>query len=327
MAELTLLDTTVPPGGEATVRLPIAHLPTGTLMELPVHIYCGQGAGPVLLLQGGLHGDELNGVESLRRMMEEGTCRPDRGAVLVAPVINLFGFLEGSRELPDGKDINRSFPGSARGSLAARVAHTLLTQVFAVADVVVDLHTGGGRRHNHPQVRFTEGDAASEALSEVFGAPFRFASRSLPRSLRREAFKRGVPMLVFEGGESLRFDESAIQLAIDGAQRVMVHLGMVAGELSERPSVLLSKPRWIRAPRAGLFQASVSSGAWVRKGEVLGRITDPYNHRSATIKAPRDGFVVSINHMPLVHRGDAVLRLGAPVDGEAREAEGLEGEA
>ncbi len=312
MQDLVIHDTPIAPGTDAIVRIPIAQLPTGTAVDLPVHVYRAEADGLCLLLQGGLHGDELNGVEILRRMVADGSCRPTRGTVLVVPVLNLFGFLAGSRELPDGKDINRSFPGSARGSLASRVAHAHMTHVFPPVNVAIDFHTGGGRRHNEPQVRFTEGDADSEALAEVFAAPYRFATKPIPRSFRREAAKRDVPVLVYEAGETLRFDERAIAEGIAGARRVMVHLGIADEAPAPGPSLAIGATRWVRSPKAGLFSPAVAPGQVVDKGDALGTITDPYNIHVRTVSAPTAGHVICLNQLPLVHRGDALIRIGRP---------------
>ncbi len=310
MTDLSLHGVDVAPGTRTLVRIPIARLPTGTLIDLPVYAFRGADPGPTLLVQGGLHGDEVNGVEILRRMLTADSFAPTAGAVLVVPILNVFGFLTFSRDVPDGKDVNRSFPGSRRGSLASRVAGTLMREVVPHVDVAIDLHTGGGRRHNVPQVRYTEGLAESRALAEAFGAPFHFPAKLIPKSFRQALAKQDKPVVVYEAGETLRLDEPGIVLGIDGILRVMDHLGLSSGPAAT-PSRHLDTTRWIRAPRSGLFRATIAAGDHVRKGQRLGEVADPTGGEQRAVKAPISGHVITLNHLPVVNQGDALLRLGA----------------
>lgn len=308
---VTIGDTQVGRDEQTVVRIPIAKLPTGTLIDLPVHVYRAHDDGPVLLLQAGLHGDEVNGVESLRRLVDDGKVHPARGTVLVVPILNLFGFLAFSREVSDGKDVNRSFPGSRTGSLASRVAWTYMHKVFPACDVAVDFHTGGARRFNHPQVRYTAEMDRSAELARVFGARFRFASKLIPKSFRHAAHKLGVPAIVYEGGESLRFDDDAIEVGMDGALRVMHHLGLSDdGPALVDDTLDLVDSTWRRAPRSGLFRTRVHVGEAVVEDQVLGTVTDPYGAYAVDVVSPRDGWVISLNHLPVVTQGDAVARVG-----------------
>jgi predicted deacylase len=309
-SDLVVSDTPIAPGEHAVVRVPVARLPTGTLIELQVHAYRGEEHGPVLLVQGGLHGDEVGGIETCRRLLDRGLAVPRRGAVLVVPVLNVFGFLHFSRVVPDGKDVNRSFPGSARGSLARRTAHAYMTHVFPAATHAIDLHTGGDQRHNHPQARYTEHLPESRALAEAMAPPLRFGAKLIPKSFRQAAADRAVPVVVYEGGETMRIDHEPVEEGVRCIRRVMRHLGLVDDAPEAAESVHLADSRWLRAPRAGLWRPYVGPGEWVEQGTCLGKVTDPYATEHDLLHAARDGWIASLNHQAVVTAGDALIRLG-----------------
>ena len=308
---LNIAGHAIGPGEHKRVRLEIARLPTGTLIDIPIHVFRGPHRGPTVLLQGGLHGDEVGGVEILRRMIRDECFSLHAGTAIVIPVLNVFGFIHFSREVPDGKDINRSFPGIRTGSLAGRVAWHLMNDVFPHIDAGIDFHTGGGRRNNFPQVRYSPGFAASQTLASAFGAPFVFPSKLIPKSFRKAAADRDVPIIVYEAGESLRFDEHAIEVGVAGTLRTLAHLGLVPPVAHHRNrTIALTNTKWLRARRAGLFRAVVRNGAPVAREEILGTVSDTDGRRERPLSARRDGFVICVNNLPVVNRGDALIRLG-----------------
>ncbi|MFD2100269.1 succinylglutamate desuccinylase/aspartoacylase family protein [Flagellimonas iocasae] len=309
---LTINGETIAPGENKLVQLHIARLPTGTLIDIPVHVFNAKKAGPTVLVQAGLHGDEINGVETLRRMLQEGRFAIKKGAVIVVPILNIFGFIHFSRDVPDGKDVNRSFPGRKTGSLASRIAHTYTEQILPQVDFGIDLHTGGSQRHNHPQARYTFGDVKSEELAKAFNAPFRFSSKLIGGSFRKTTFKMGIPTMVYESGESMRFDEKAITIGIQGVENVFRFLGMVpkGPKQKQQPSIHLESTRWIRAARAGMFIPQISNGEAVKKGQILGMTTDTFSKKNKKVKAPFDGHVICINHQAVVNQGDALFHIG-----------------
>lgn len=309
---LTINGETIAPGENKLVQLNIARLPTGTVIDIPVHVFNGKKAGPTVLVQAGLHGDEINGVETLRRMLQEDRFAIKNGVAVVVPILNIFGFIHFSRDVPDGKDVNRSFPGRKSGSLASRIAHTYTEQILPQVDFGIDLHTGGSQRHNHPQARYTLGDPKSEELAKAFDAPFYFPSKLIAGSFRKTTYKMGIPTLVYESGESMRFDENAIDMGIRGVENVFQFLGMVSKGIKSKqgPSIHLGSTRWIRAPRAGMFIPQITNGAAVKKGQILGLTTDTFSKRSKKVKAPFDGYVICINHQAVVNQGDALFHVG-----------------
>ncbi len=298
-------------GEHKLIHLEVDRLPTGLLIKIPVFIFNGKNPGPTMLIQGGLHGDEVNSVELIRRLLAENTFEIVTGCVIVVPILNIFGFLSSSREV-SGKDINRYFPGRKNGSLASRIAYYHTKAIAANIDFAVDFHTGGEQRSNYPQIRYTKGSKIGAQLAEIFNAPFRFESSLIDKSFRKEAHKHGIPVIVFEGGESNRLNEYAIEVGIQGVKNLLSHLGFLEKEASipKKESVLLKKRRWLRAPIAGMFHSIIENGQKIQKGQTLGYVTDTYGQSSTPIKTKSDGYIIAINNFPVIKRGDALYHIG-----------------
>lgn len=297
-------------GEQREIQLNIARLPTYTNIDLPVHIFRAEEDGPVLLLTGGLHGDELNGIEIVRRMVYRDMLMPEKGSVIALPLVNVYGFIQNVRGLPDGKDINRSFPGIKGGSLARLLAHTLMNQIIPQIDFGIDFHTGGAARANYPQIRCTLDVDKNRELAEAFAPPFVINSSLIEKSFRKAAYKKGKHILVYETGESTRFDETGIQEGIDGTMRLMKYLEMKneAPEASH-DTEFYRKTSWVRAKNAGLFQPEIKLGDNVKKRQILGHVTDPYGNERFKSTSPRSGRVIGLNYAPVVHKGDALLHI------------------
>lgn len=299
-------------GKEKMVKVEIDRLPTGTRIEIPVYVFNGPEAGPTILVQAGLHGDEVNGIETVRRMLSRKYFKVQRGCVIVVPLLNIFGFLNLSREL-HGKDLNRSFPGSRTGSLASRIAYFHSREIADNIDFGIDMHTGGAQRSNYPQVRYTPKCQRSKKLAEIFNAPYQFESKLIPKSFRKEASRHNIPIIVYEAGESLRLDKTAIKYGIEGVLNILEYFKIIA-EREEKPSlnntIELTNRRWIRAKIAGLFNLRIKNGDAVEKGQILGYITDTYGETVTSVKAPFDGYIFAVNHFPIVNRGDALMHIG-----------------
>lgn len=296
-------------GEQQEILLNIARLPTYTPIELSVTIARGEEDGPVILLTGGLHGDEINGVEIIRRMIFKDLVMPEKGTVIAIPVVNIYGFIQKQRDLPDGKDINRSFPGSKNGSLARLVSHTLMDKVFPHIDYGIDYHTGGDARANYPQVRCVLKVKKNRKLAEAFAAPITVNSSLIESSFRKAAHKKEKQILVYETGEAHRFDLIGIQEGIDGTLRLMKHLGMRSSAPEPNQTDIYKKTTWVRARYAGLFQQKITLGEKVKKRQVLGHISDPFGKEWFKVISPRDGRIIAINNAPVVHKGDALLHI------------------
>ena len=302
------------PGEKKLLKISIDRLPTGTLIDIPVYVFNAKKPGPTILIQAGLHGDEINGIEIVRRMLQQKRFNIRKGTVIAVPILNIFGFIHFSRDVPDGKDVNRSFPGKKTGSMASRMAYHYTSEILNQIDYGIDLHTGGAQRHNYPQTRYTLEDEKSKKLAEVFSAPFTFPSRLISGSFRKAAFKMGKPSIVFEAGESMRFDDYAILEGMQGILNVLKFFGMITkiepAYVERYDSFFLSDRKWLRAPTAGMFIPEVINGSQVEKGQELGLITDTYAKRRRRIKAPFDGHILCINHQAVVNQGDALFHIG-----------------
>ena len=302
-------------GKERTVEidLDVARLPSGTLITMPVRIFRSEEDGPVILLSGGLHGDEVNGVEIIRQVIESDWIKKlKRGTVIALPIINIYGFIHFSRDVPDGKDVNRSFPGNPDGSLASIVASVITRNILPVIDYGIDFHTGGASRTNYPQVRYDKDDPVSAANAQIFNAPITMLSGLISGSLRAAAKSLNKSILVYEGGEAMRFDPFAISEAIKGIQRILVHEGMIDVPVKKsKKSIFIENSQWVRADISGLFHFKKQSGQSIKKGEVIGSIHSPYNHYKVDIISPIKGHIIGHNNIPLVHRGDALFHIGA----------------
>ncbi len=304
--------STPPRGGRTRINVRIARLPSGTMIEIPIFVSRSRQKGPTVLLSGGLHGDEVNGIEIVRRIVsEEKQGDLVRGTVIAIPVINIFGFLNFSREVPDGKDVNRSFPGNPGGSLASRVAHFMTHQVLPQVDIGVDFHTGGASRFNFPQVRYAQVDERAEKLAKAFAPPMILQSSLIDKSLRKQMYNMDKTLLVFEGGESKRLDSEVVRQGLDGTLRLLKHLDMVADAPEPHTqSIWCHKSTWVRAKRSGIYTSLVKAGSAIHKKDLLGRITDPFGEFSVEVRARTDGFVIGHNNMPVVNQGDALVHIG-----------------
>jgi uncharacterized protein len=310
--EIRLGGVAIPPGQRLQIDLPVARLPTATWLSLPIEVVVGRLPGPRVWLSAAIHGDELNGVEIIRRVLEK--LDPDAliGAVIAAPVVNVFGFIGQSRYLPDRRDLNRSFPGSAQGSLASRLAHLFVTQVVLQCTHGIDFHTGSHHRINLPQIRGNLDDPETRRCGEAFGAPVLLHSHTRDGSLREAAGQQGIAALLFEGGEPLRFNEDAIRQGVDGTLRMLRALGMRKQHPKppRAPPVEIRASSWVRARRGGVLHLNVELGDRVREGQALGRVADMLGDEARPVLAPFDGLVIGKTLNPLVSQGDGVLHLG-----------------
>ena len=310
MTEIRIHDILIPPDTAVHLKIPISRLPSHTLIDLPVFVFRGTAPGPNLLLSAGIHGDEINGIEVVRRLINEDSLMPEAGMVIAIPLVNVYGFIFNSRTLPDGKDLNRCFPGSANGSLANRLAHILMREIMPHVTYGVDFHTGGDRITNYPQIRCTMENARTKELATAFGAPFMVNTGLIDKSFRKEAWKLGKPILVFEGGESLRLDEMAIEEGKAGVRRLMQHLQMRESAEKKQIPIALKDTTWLRTKDSGIFNPFVAYGTKVAKNQPLATITDPYGESQVTIKSPHDGYIIGINNMPVINAGDALIHVG-----------------
>ena len=310
---LFILGESIAPGERREINFNVAKLHTRTSIQVPVIIERSKKPGPTILFTAGIHGDEVNGVEIVRQIIAKGINKPKKGTVICLPVINIFGFLHMDREFPDGRDLNRVFPGTKTGSLASQVAYKLMNEIVPQVDLIIDYHTGGADRFNAPQVRIIKNEPVLDELAGIFGAPFVLYSKNLNKSFRNACYKRGVPILLFEGGKSFHFDSRVTNTGVNGAKRILDHLGMLHSRfrvsIPKKSCVFISESRWIRARYSGMFKASIPVNTKVKKGDVLGHITDPFGKFNHFVKANNSGYIFNVNESPIVYKGDALFHI------------------
>ncbi|WP_027395100.1 succinylglutamate desuccinylase/aspartoacylase family protein [Aquimarina latercula] len=313
--EIEVLGQAVSKGKGIQLNLDIAKLHTRTKIEVPIIIERGKKDGPCILFTGGIHGNEINGIEIVRQLISKGYNKPERGTVICIPVVNIFGFLNQTRQFPDGRDLNRVFPGSKRGSLASRFAYHLMTEIVPHIDYCIDYHTGGGERFNVPQVRVNDDKEIIE-LATIFGAPFIFKSKNREKSFRESSIKLGKKVLLFEGGKSLFLDDTVTESGLSGALKVMHHLGIrdfsdqicEKNKQKESPKII-ENSSWLRAKYSGMYRSNVKVGSFIEKGSYIGSISDPFGDFERQIKAPNSGYIICSNESPIVNQGDALIHL------------------
>lgn len=313
---LEILGEKVKPGKSATINFNMAKLYTTTSVEVPVIIERSKKPGPVVLITAGIHGDEINGVEIVRQIISKGINKPQKGTVICIPVVNIFGFLNLRREFPDGRDLNRMFPGTKHGSLASRFAFQFVKKILPLANFCLDFHTGGASRFNAPQIRIKRGDEQNLKYAKIFSAPFTINSKTITKSYRETCAKKGIPVLLFEGGKSMDSNRDIAKHGVEGAMRILSFLEMLNPKF-EYPdaiteTVVIENTNWMRAKYSGLLHIKIPCGKHVEKGEYIGTITDPYGKFRHKVKAVNTGYVININESPIVYQGDAIFHISAP---------------
>ncbi len=310
---LTINGATFSAGTNTTIELPVGRLYTHAPMMMPVHVIKGKRSGPRLFISAAIHGDEINGVEIIRRLLKSPALKRLRGTIIAVPIVNIHGLINHSRYLPDRRDLNRSFPGTEKGSIAARLAHLLMTQIVSQSTHGIDLHTGAIHRDNLPQIRANLDDEETDRLAKAFNAPVIISSNLRDGSLREAAAEYGIPMLLYEAGEALRFNEVAIRAGVKGIINVMRTLDMLPPSRSKStkhiPPVVARSSTWVRAPDSGILRAMVALGSRVKKDTLLGVISDPFGESETNVNSAFSGIVIGRTNLPLVNEGDALFHI------------------
>lgn len=299
-------------GSRVTVELPVPLLYTHTPVAMPVQVLRGRRDGPRLFVCAAVHGDELNGVEIIRRLLRRPALKRLRGTLIAIPIVNVYGVLHQSRYLPDRRDLNRSFPGSERGSLAAKVADRFMTEIVANCTHGIDLHTAANHRENLPQIRGNLDDPETLALASSFGVPVLINAAIRDGSLRAAAAEHGIPTLLYEAGEPLRLSELAIRPGVKGIINVMRALGMLPPSRRKNREIepfVARSTSWVRAPESGMFRGAKPLGARVARGEPIGTIADPFGDSEIEVTAEQPGLVIGRTQLPMVHQGDALFHI------------------
>jgi predicted deacylase len=311
MQDFIINGQTIAPGENKQIVLNSYELHTKTKIEIPVFVFRSKSEGPTLLLSAGMHGEETNGIEIIRKIITRDEIKQLKcGSIIAIPVINSVSFLFGSRDLPDGRDLNRCFPGNKNGSFGSRIAYDLMKHIVPLIDFGVDFHTGGAKINNTPQIRCVFEFPDNVTLAEKFSPPLIIDSTYREGTFRKEAAKKNKAILVYEGGESMRFDYTAINEGVNGCLRLMKSYNMLNIDVPNNHGVKIKKDTWVRANISGLFHMNASNGAYVNKDDLLGVICNPFGNIEHKILSSVDGYVVGINNQPVVNQGDALIHLG-----------------
>jgi len=314
----------ITPGTRTTIDLPAARLYTHTPMTIPVQVVSGKKPGPRLFISAAIHGDEINGIEIIRRLLKLPALKRLHGTIIAVPMVNVHGIINHSRYLPDRRDLNRSFPGSEKGPLALRLANLFMKEIVEQSTHGIDLHTGAIHRSNLPQIRANLDDEETEKLARAFNVPVIISSNLRDGSLREAASNFGIPMLLYEAGEALRFDEVSIRAGVIGIVNVMRTLEMLPPSRSKSKKhiepVVARSSSWVRAPESGILRAMVPLGSRVKKGTLLGIVADPFGETEKKVETPYNGIVIGRTNLPLVNEGDALYHIARFEDIQEIEA-------
>lgn len=310
---IIILGEEIPMGASKEINFNIAKLHTGTNIEIPIIIERAKTPGPTILFTAGIHGDEINGVDIVRQLITRKINKPKRGTIICMPILNIFGFLNSNRAFPDGRDLNRMFPGSANGSLASRVAHRLMNEIIPEVDLIVDFHTGGASRFNAAQIRIVKDHPELDELARIFGAPFVLYSDHIAKTFRNACFQLGKPILLYEGGKSFYVDNLISKIGVEGVKRLLDHYGMlnprIKASTPKRSTIFIEDSTWIRARQSGMFKPLININTKVTVNTILGQITDPYGKVYNEVKSTIDGYIINVNEASLVYQGDALFHI------------------
>lgn len=320
MSVLTIDGEKIHPGERRQLALVVAKLYDFTDMKMPVEVVRGREDGPTLFVSAAIHGDEINGVDIVRRLLKHRALKAIRGTLIAIPIVNVFGFNDKSRYLPDRRDLNRSFPGAETGSLASQVAHIFRTEIVNQCTHGIDLHTGAIHRRNFPQIRTDLSQPENLALAKAFNAPVILNASPRDGSLR-EMVEGKIPVLLYEAGTALRFDHRASLLGVEGILNVMRAIGMLPPATNPMPMTpfIAKSSQWVRAPISGIFVTCKKLGQLVQKGDRLGFITNPFGDHESNILSPVDGLIIGNSILPLANEGDGLYHIAA-IDKSAAKA-------
>ena len=298
------------PGSTVKLDLPVAKLYTDAEVTIPVQIFRAKKPGPTVFVSAAIHGDELNGIEIIRRLISNPKFKLIRGTLIAVPMVNVYGVVNQSRYMPDRRDLNRSFPGSPKGSLASRVANKFMTEVVKKCDYGIDLHTGAIHRSNLPQIRANLRDEETNELAQIFGVPVVLNSEILEGSLREAATDSQTKVLLYEAGEALRFDEFSIRAGVKGLKNILRHFGMLRRSHHKQPvCAVANSSKWYRASSSGIVSNKVTLGDKVEKDQILAEIGSPYGEVFSTVTADKNGIVIGMQNIPLVQEGEAMFHI------------------
>jgi predicted deacylase len=317
MKKFFINSTEIKSGERIRINLDMGQIYDFTEVKIPVEVIRGKKDGPTLFVCSTIHGDEINGIEIVRRLLKSKSLENIRGTLIAIPIVNVFGFNDRSRYLPDRRDLNRCFPGLKKGSLASQLAYKFMKEIVEQSDYGIDLHTGAFNRKNYPQLRANTDDKTTFELAKSFGAPVIINSNLRDGSLREAVAGLKIPMLLYEGGEALRFDEKVIDLGVKGILEVMKKIKMLPDnkekiakeKIGDNQIFIAKSSHWVRAIQSGIHIPKKKLGMFVNKGDILGEISNPFGDKKTLVKAGESGIIIGKSMLPLANKGDALFHI------------------
>jgi len=282
-----------------------------TDVKMPLEVIRGKKDGPTLFICSTIHGDEINGIEIVRNLIRHKALKNICGTLIVIPIVNIFGFNDRTRYLPDRRDLNRCFPGLKNGSLTSQLAYKFMQEIVLRSDYGIDLHTGAFHRCNYAQIRADISNKKTFELAKAFGAPVIINSNLRDGSLRAAVNQIDIPMILFEAGEALRFDQASIKIGVEGILNALRSIGMIKGANKKPPKKIFiaNSSSWVRSPISGVHVAKVQLGKIVKKGDILGEIANPFGDHKTIIRSHEDGILIGMSNLPLINKGDALFHI------------------
>lgn len=311
---ITISDTVIKPGTRVTILIPVPRLYTHTQMTMPIHVIHGRRPGPKLFVSSTVHGDEIIGIEIIRRLIGLKKLERLKGTLIAVPVVNVYAFIQNARYSPDRRDLNRFFPGSDSGSLTSRLAATFMKEVVQNCDFGIDLHAGSNHRANLPQIRVNFDDEQALEMARSFQVPAVINSRTREGSLRQAAFDLGVHTVLYEAGEALRFDEMAVKAGVRGVLSAMSTIDMLPKPAKKKKTIetlFVEDTYWVRAPASGILHMEKPLGSRINKNTRIGFIADPFGGKEVEVVSSVSGMVIGRLNLPLVHQGDAIIHVAS----------------
>ncbi len=304
----------IKPGQAVRISIDMGSIYDFTDVKMPVEVIRGHKDGPTVFISSTIHGDEINGIEIIRRLLASRALKKICGTLIIIPIVNIFGFNDRSRYLPDRRDLNRCFPGLKNGSLTSQLAYKFMQEIALKSDFGIDLHTGASHRFNYPQIRANISDQFTFDLAKAFGAPLIIGSNLRDGSLRAAVSQAKIPMILYEVGEALRFDEAGIEIGVTGILNVMREIGMIKSSKpnkSKKEIFVARSSSWLRAPKSGIYIAKQKLGKMVKKGDVVGEISNPFGDHKTQVKAHQNGKIIGMSMLPLANKGDALIHIAS----------------
>ena len=316
---LTICDVTIQPGEKLTLALPTPQLYACAPLHMPIHVIHGKTAGPVLLLGATLYGDELNGIDIVNRLLNLHLLKKIAGTIICIPVLNMYGLMNRSRLLPDGRDLAEAFPGSEKGSFTARLAHLFSTKIIDHITHCINIRCGMGPIYKLPQVYYHPEDPVACDLAETFGVPVIRTSDEKTGFFYSESGAPKCPTLIFEAGEAHRTDDFSSKIGVRGIVRVLRRLQMIRTKNKGKTtaSIHVKSADWLRASGSGLFHFRKKVGQTVAQGEKVGVIEDPFGTEFPfDVIAPQSGIITAITTYPHVYEGQGIIEVCSTQENE-----------